>query len=110
MININELLEKLKVIIYQEVGNKKLFNQDVTETLSLRYDNFWKQKAKLHTVIISFLAQGNISINWFFFNHLPESLVESTFNHIILRYQTNINATTGGSTYNMYRYQTFNNR
>jgi phage repressor protein C with HTH and peptisase S24 domain len=51
---------------------------------------------------MSFLAKRNISINWFFFNQLPESLIEQTSNHIVLRYQSNMNASTGAGTFNTY--------
>ncbi len=49
---------------------------------------------------MSFLAKRNISINWFFFNQLPESLIDSTSNYIMLKYQTNINASTGAGVIN----------
>ncbi len=49
---------------------------------------------------MSFLAKRNISINWFFFNQLPESLIDTTSNYIILKYQTNINASTGAGAIN----------
>lgn len=49
---------------------------------------------------MSFLAQRKISINWFFFNQLPESLIESTSNHIILKYQKNIHASSGAGAIN----------
>lgn len=58
--NYLEVLEKLKDIISQEKGNKKLFNKDVAEALGIRYDNFRKQKARgsiPYPEIISFLAQ-----------------------------------------------------
>jgi phage repressor protein C with HTH and peptisase S24 domain len=44
---------------------------------------------------MQFLAKRNISINWFFFGQLPESLVDSTSNYIILNYQKTITATAG---------------
>lgn len=39
---------------------------------------------------MQFLVKRNISINWFFFNQLPESLVDSTSNYIILKYQKSV--------------------
>lgn len=45
---------------------------------------------------MQFLAKRNISINWFFFNQLPESLIEPTSNYIILKYQRSVTATAGG--------------
>ena len=49
---------------------------------------------------MSFLAKRNISINWFFFNQLPESLIENTSNYIILKYQKNIIGSAGGGAIN----------
>jgi len=50
--------------------------------------------------IMSFLAIRNISINWFFFNQLPESLIENTSNYIILKYQKNIIGSVGAGAIN----------
>lgn len=60
-----------------------------------------KQEIQSHTLqIMSFLAKRNISINWFFFNQLPESLIENTSNYIILKYQKNIIGSAGGGAIN----------
>lgn len=103
MITLNEILEKLKDIISQELGDKKLYNKDVAEALSIKYDNFRKQKARgtiPYPEIMFFLAQRKISINWFFFNQLPESLIEPTSNHIILKYQKSVHASSGAGAIN----------
>ena len=47
-----------------------------------------------------FLAKRKISINWFFFNQLPESLIEATSDYIILKYQKSIIASAGGGAIN----------
>jgi len=49
---------------------------------------------------MSFLAIRNISINWFFFNQVPESLIENTSNYIILKYQKNIIGSAGAGAIN----------
>lgn len=103
MNNYAETLERLKNILSLEYGNKKLFNKDIAHALEIRYDNFRKQKARgtiPYAEIMRFLAQRNISINWFFFNQLPESLIEPTSNHIILKYQKNIHASSGAGAIN----------
>ena len=87
MSNYNEIIEKIKDIISQELGNKKVLDKDIAAALEINYDNFRKQKARNkipYFEIMSFLAIRNISINWFFFNQLPESLIENTSNYIIL--------------------------
>ena len=102
MQNYNEILEKIKDILSQELGNKKIFDKDIAQALTINYDNFRKQKAR-NTIpyyeIMSFLAKRNISINWFFFNQLPESLIENTSNYIILKYQKNVIGSAGAINY-----------
>jgi len=103
MQNYNEILEKIKDILSQEIGNKKVLDKDIAIALGINYDNFRKQKARKtipYYEIMSFLAKRNISINWFFFNQLPESLIENTSNYIILKYQKNIIGSAGGGAIN----------
>ncbi len=103
MNNYNEILERIKDILSQELGDKKLFNKDIANALGINYDNFRKQKARgtiPYAEILSFLAQRNISINWFFFNQLPESLIEPTSNFILVNYQKNIHASSGAGAIN----------
>lgn len=96
-------IEKLKDILSLELGNKKILDKDIAIALEINYDNFRKQKAR-NTIpyfeIMSFLAKRNISINWFFFNQLPESLIENTSNYIILKYQKNVIGSAGGGAIN----------
>lgn len=99
----SEILEKLKDIISTELENKKIFDKDIATALDINYDSFRKQKARgsiPYYEIMSFLAKRNISINWFFFNQLPESLIENTSNYIILKYQKNIIGSAGGGAIN----------
>ena len=103
MQNYNEILEKIKDILSQELGNKKVLDKDIAQALNINYDNFRKQKARgsiPYFEIMSFLAKRNISINWFFFNQLPESLIENTSNYIILKYQKNVIGSAGGGAIN----------
>lgn len=96
-------MEKIKDILSQELGNKIVLNKDIAAALEINYDNFRKQKARgsiPYYEIMSFLAKRNISINWFFFNQLPESLIENTSNYIILKYQKNIIGSAGGGAIN----------
>ncbi|WP_320034786.1 S24 family peptidase [Halarcobacter sp.] len=103
MINYNEIINKLKDILSNELGNKKIFDKDVAKALDINYDSFRKAKARgsiPYYEIMSFLAKRNISINWFFFNQLPESLVEQTSNYIILKYQRSVITSAGGGAIN----------
>ncbi len=101
--DINETIEKLKDILSQELEDKKVFDKDVAIALELNYNNFRKAKARdsiPYYEIMCFLAKRNISINWFFFNQLPESLIEPTSNYIILKYQKGVIASAGGGAIN----------
>ncbi|ABV67894.1 conserved hypothetical protein [Aliarcobacter butzleri RM4018] len=103
MQNYNEILEKLKDILSKELDNKKVFDKDIAQSLNINYDVFRKNKQYNrvpYLEIMQFLAKRNISINWFFFNQLPESLIENTSNYIILKYQKNIIGSAGGGAIN----------
>lgn len=98
-----KITDKLKDILSQELGNKKIFDKDIAQVLVIKYDTFRKKKSRgdiPYPEIMSFLAKRNISINWFFFNQLPESLIESTSNYIILKYQRTVTASAGGGSIN----------
>ncbi|MDN5049822.1 S24 family peptidase [Aliarcobacter butzleri] len=103
MQNYNEILEKLKDILSKELDNKKIFDKDIAQALNINYDVLRKAKQYNrvpYLEIMQFLAKRNISINWFFFNQLPESLIENTSNYIILKYQKNIISSAGGGAIN----------
>ena len=99
-----EIIEKLKDILFQELSNKKILDKDVAAALEIDYDKFRKQKSRNGLIpyyeIMSFLAKRNISINWFFFNQLPETLIDTTSNYIILKYQKSIITSAGGGAMN----------
>jgi len=90
MLKYFEIIDKLKDILSQELGNKKVFDKDIALALEIDYNRFRQQKYRdiyiPYPEIMQFLAKRNISINWFFFNQLPESLVDSTSNYVLLKY------------------------
>jgi hypothetical protein len=99
MNNYIEIIEKLKDILSKEIPSKKIYDKDVSSALGITSETFRKQKSRKsipYLEIMQFLAKRNISINWFFFSQLLESLIESTSNYIILKYQRSITATAGG--------------
>lgn len=103
MQNYNEIINKLKDILSKEIGNKKVFDKDIAKVLDINYDTFRKQKQynKVpYYEIMSFLSKRNISINWFFFNQFPESLIEPTSNYIILKYQKSVISSASGGAIN----------
>lgn len=85
----HEIIEKLKDILSQELSNRKVLDQDIADALGLDRTIFRKQKSRNsvpYFEIMQFLAKRKISINWFFFSQLPESLVDTTSNCVLLKY------------------------
>lgn len=81
-------LNRLKDILSEELGNKKVFDKDIAKALDINYDVFRKQKERgtiPYHKIMSFLAKRRICINWFFFNQKPESLIERTSKYILAK-------------------------
>lgn len=103
MIKFTEIIEKLKDIISNEHGEKRISDKDIAYALEIEYNKFRKQKSRNsvpYYEIMAFLAKKNISINWFFFNQLPESLIEETSNYIILKYRKSVITSAGGGAIN----------
>lgn len=98
MQNIKEIIEKLKDVLSKELGNISIKDKDIAIALDINYDIFRKNKQhnKIpYFPIMQFLAKRNLSINYFFFNQLPESLIEPTSQYIILKYHSNITSSAG---------------
>lgn len=103
MLNYKEIIEKIKDILIKELPNKTILDKDVAQALDIEYNRFRQQKHRDIYIpyfnIMQFLAKRKISINYFFFNQLPETLVDSTSQYIILKYNK-INASAGAGTFN----------
>ena len=85
----HKIIEKLKDILSNEIDSRNVLDQDVADALNIDRVIFRKQKSRNTTPyyeIMQFLAKRKISINWFFFGQLPESLVASTSNYVLLKY------------------------
>ena len=105
MQDFKEIIEKLKDILSKELGNVNIQDKNIAEALDIKYDNF--RKAKQHNrvpyyPIMQFLAKRQISINYFFFNQLPESLIDQTDKFALLKYQSTITTTAGYGGINYY--------
>lgn len=103
MLNYKEIIEKIKDILSTELKDKTILDKDVAQALDIEYNRFRQQKHRDIYIpyfnIMQFLAKRKISINYFFFNQLPETLVDSTSQYIILKYNK-INASAGAGTFN----------
>lgn len=105
MLSMKEIIEKLKDIVSQELGNIHVKDKDIASVLDIKYDTF--RKIKQHNrvpfwEIMQFLAKRSLSINYFFFNQLPEALVEPTSKYIILKYHSSV---TGSAGFGMMNYE-----
>jgi repressor LexA len=89
MYNFQEIIEKLKDILSNEIKDRKIKEIDVSNALDIKNDNFRKAKQNNYIPyysIMQFLAKRNLSINWFFFNQQPESLIDATQRYVLLKY------------------------
>lgn len=103
MKSFKDIVEKLKDVLSKELGNISIKDKDIAIALDINYDIFRKNKQydKIpYFPIMQFLAKRNLSINYFFFNQLPESLIEPTSQYIILKYHSNIISSAGTGTLN----------
>lgn len=105
MLSYKEIIEKVKDILSHELGNKKIYDKDVAKALDIEYNKFRQQKYRdIHIpyyTIMQFLAKRNISINYFFFNQLPASLIDATGKYVILKYNKS-NASAVGGVFNYF--------
>ncbi len=105
MLSYKEIIEKIKDILSHELGDKKVHDKDVANALEIEYNRFRQQKHRDKYIpyysIMQFLAKRNISINYFFFNQLPASLIDATGRYVVLKY-ANSNASAGGGVFNYF--------
>ena len=101
MPDILSVLQKVKDILSQEVGERKVFDKDVAESLELSQANFatMKNRGKIpFSNILNFCAKKKISINWLLYNQNPGSLVDTTDKYWI-KYYPSIAVSAGGGAY-----------
>lgn len=101
MQDFKETIEKLKDILSKEKEGR-ILDKDVAIALGVPVDTFKKQKSNNHTPylqVMQFLAKRKISINYFFFNQTPESIIESTSQYVLLKYNS-LKGSAGGGAFN----------
>ena len=103
MLTLNDVLPKMKEIIADELGKKKVFDKDVADVLGIKQLSFATMKKRgklpLHE-ILEFCAKRKISINWLLYNQSTRSLEETTQRYINVRYFGDIYASAGGGAFN----------
>ncbi|MCT7447203.1 LexA family transcriptional regulator [Aliarcobacter skirrowii] len=101
--HINEIIDKLKDILSNELDNKKVFDKDVAASLNISKESLSIMKKKNsipYEQIAKFCAKRKISINWVLFDQLPKSLEEETEKYTKIKYFNQINASAGGGGFN----------
>jgi SOS-response transcriptional repressor LexA len=101
MLDINEIIEKLRDVLSSEKREGKVFDKDIAGALDISSVNFATMK-KRNSIpfsnILDFCALKKISINWMLYGQDPSSLIDSTDKYWIKYYPT-INVSAGGGAY-----------
>lgn len=101
MLDVSEIIDKLKDIISSDGKNGKVFDKDVATSLELSQANFatMKNRGKIpYSNILNFCAVKKISINWLLYNQNPGSLVDSTDKYWV-KYYPSVSVSAGGGAY-----------
>ena len=76
-----EVIERIKDIISQEVGNRKILDKDVARALGITPEYLAVIKRRNYLPlkeIADFCARRRISINWLLYNQHPDSVTQTT--------------------------------
>lgn len=81
MLEIHEIIERIKDIIAHEIGDRKVLDKDVAEALGITPAHLCMLKLRNSVPleeIARFCAKHSICINWMLFDQHPRSLCENT--------------------------------
>ena len=93
------VLDNLKDILSQELGENKVYDKDVAYALGLSKESLSHHKRKQtipYEAIVYFCAKRHISINWVLFNQLPKSLEAHTEPFVAIKYFKELTTSAGG--------------
>jgi len=99
MNSFNEITEKVKDIISNDVTGGKVFDKDVAAELGISQATFATMKKRgaiPYKELMEFCARRKISINWLFFDQAAGMLVEETEKFFQVKYFSNVRASAGG--------------
>ena len=99
MIVLTEIIDKLKDVIAASLHNKKVFDKDVADALSIPHATFATMKKRNsvpYAEILEFCALKKISVNWLFFDQAVDMLKAETEKFSQVRYFADIRASAGG--------------
>ena len=101
MLDINEIIEKLRDVLSSEKSSGKVFDKEIASALDITTVNFAtikKRNSVPFSNILDFCAIKKISINWLLYGQDPSSLVDSTDRYWI-KYFPSISVSAGGGAY-----------
>jgi len=99
MLDMSEVIEKLKDIISDTKEGGKIFDKDVASALGIPSATFATMKKRgsiPYPEILEFCAIQKISANWLFFDQAIDMLKEKTERFFQIRYFADIRASAGG--------------
>ena len=98
MIEVSDMIEKLKDVLSKQVDDGKIYDKDVATALEISQANFATMKTRNKIPfgsVLDFCALKKISINWLLYGQDPSSLIDSTDKYWI-RYYPGIAMSAGG--------------
>jgi hypothetical protein len=108
MLQVLDIIEKLKDILSQEENQKRIFDKDVAIALEISQANFATMKIRNKipfSSILDFCAVKKISINWLLYGQDPSSLIDSTDKYWIRYYPGVMMSAGGGGSFDDINYE-----
>jgi phage repressor protein C with HTH and peptisase S24 domain len=99
MLILGDVIERLKIVISENMLGKKIFDKDVADALSISSSSFATMKKRNsipYEEILEFCALKKISVNWLFFDQAVDMLKSETEKFFQVRYFSDIRASAGG--------------
>jgi len=101
MLDVINIIEKLKDVLSKDGSDEKVFDKDVADSLNITQANLATMKTRNKIPfanILDFCAIKKISINWLLYGQDPSSLIDSTDKYWI-KYFPEIAVSAGGGAY-----------
>ena len=99
----DKIIEKLKDILSNEIGERKVLSKDVAKALGISAENLsiLKKRNKIpYEELALFCAKRKISINWLIFNQVVKSIAKESEKFERIHYFKDIYASAGGGAIN----------
>ena len=99
MLILSDVIERLKIVISENMLGKKIFDKDVADALSISSSSFATMKKRNsipYEEILEFCAIKKISVNWLFFDQAVDMLKAETEKFFQVRYFSELRASAGG--------------